>query len=132
MRTPRPRLRHLQELRHLLAETMRNMSFALTTPQYKDRSKTVTRRFAWWFLKPGDRFMGVKKGMGLKRGEKVQRLHPSRVISTRGEPLNSITQEDVIKEGFPGWSPAEYVKMMMDHHRCAPDAICNRIEFVHE
>lgn len=33
---------------------MRNMSFALTTPQILNRSKTVTRRAGWSFLKPGD------------------------------------------------------------------------------
>lgn len=50
---------------------MRNISFALTTPQFKSRSKDVTRRIGWWFLKPGDVVMGVEKGMGLKKGEKV-------------------------------------------------------------
>lgn len=32
----------------------RLMSFAMTTPQFIDRSKTVTRRFGWWLLKNGD------------------------------------------------------------------------------
>ena len=46
----------------------RNMSFALTTEQFKARTKTVTRRFGWWFLKPGDVVRGVEKAMGLKPG----------------------------------------------------------------
>lgn len=41
----------------------RNMSFALTTDQVKDRVKTVTRRNGWWFLKPGDIVNAVKKGV---------------------------------------------------------------------
>lgn len=38
----------------------RNMSFALTTSQIRDRSKTVTRRFGWWFLVPGDQVWAVE------------------------------------------------------------------------
>lgn len=34
---------------------MRNMSFALTTKQIINRTKTITRRFGWWFLRPGDK-----------------------------------------------------------------------------
>ena len=32
----------------------RNMSFSMTTGPFRARTKTVTRRFGWWFLKPGD------------------------------------------------------------------------------
>ena len=52
----------------------RNMSFAITTSQVRDRSKTVTRRLGWRFLKRGDVVCAVVKNMGLKKGEKVQRL----------------------------------------------------------
>ena len=31
----------------------RNMSFAMTTKQAKAKTKDVTRRFGWWFLKEG-------------------------------------------------------------------------------
>ena len=47
----------------------RNMSFALTTAQYNDRTKTETMRLGWAFLKPGEVFMGIKQGQGLKKGE---------------------------------------------------------------
>ena len=33
---------------------MRRMSFALTTDQILSQTKTVTRRFGWEKLKPGD------------------------------------------------------------------------------
>ena len=49
------------------------MSFAMTTPQFRARTKTVTRRFGWWFLKPGDVVMGVERSRGLDRGEPVHR-----------------------------------------------------------
>lgn len=49
---------------------MRRMSFSMTTAQMYARNKDVTRRFGWWFLKPGDRVMTVEKAMGLKKGEK--------------------------------------------------------------
>ncbi len=48
---------------------MRNISFSLTERQFMDKSKTVTRRLGWKFLKPGDRLMGCRKCMGLKPGD---------------------------------------------------------------
>lgn len=46
----------------------RNMSFTLTIEQMRARTKTVTRRKGWAFLKPGDLVWAVVKGMGLKPG----------------------------------------------------------------
>lgn len=110
---------------------MRNMSFAMTTEQYEARTKTVTRRFGWWTLKPGDVVMGVKKAMGLKKGEQLEKLHPFRVVSVRKEPLNAIMQDDCVMEGFPDMTPAEFVAMLVKRYGCPPDAVCNRIEFEH-
>lgn len=107
----------------------RNMSFAMTTEQVKARTKTVTRRFGWWFLKPGDEVRGVKKAMGLKKGEKIEPLAMVRIIATRAEPLNAITQDDVIREGFPDWTPAQFIQMLVDHYKVDPAATVNRIEF---
>lgn len=108
---------------------MRNMSFALTTPQYQADSKDVTRRFGWWFLKPGDRVRVVEKAMGLKKGEKMKVMGEIEVISTRREPLNAIDKADCIREGFPHFEPADFVKMLCDHYRIEPTKDCNRIEF---
>ncbi len=58
----------------------RNMSFSMTTAQFRARTKTVTRRLGWWNLKPGDVIMGVEKAMGLKKGEKVKRLGRIRIV----------------------------------------------------
>ena len=107
----------------------RNISFAMTTQQVKDQSKDVTRRFGWWFLKPGDRLCGVEKAMGLRKGEKINRLCNIEVVSVSTEPLNSITQEDVKREGFPEWTPQDFVDFLVSHYGCEPDKICNRIEF---
>lgn len=107
----------------------RNMSFAMTTEQFNDKSKTVTRRFGWWFLKPGDVICGVEKGMGLKPGEKVKRLGLIEIVSVRKEPLNRITQSDVIAEGFPDWSPEQFIDMLVTHYKVKPEALVNRIEF---
>jgi hypothetical protein len=109
----------------------RNMSFAMTTRQFIDQSKTVTRRFGWGFLKPGDIVCGVKKAMGLKAGESIERLGLIRIISTRWEPLNQITADDVIREGFPDWSPDQFVDMLVRHYKIQPNKPVNRIEFEH-
>ncbi len=107
----------------------RNMSFAMTTEQFRQRTKTVTRRFGWRFLRPGDEVRGVEKAMGLKKGEKIQALGMIRILSTREEPLNEITQDDVIREGFPGWTPERFITMLVDHYRVDPTSKVNRIEF---
>jgi hypothetical protein len=51
--------------------------------------------------------------------------------SPSNNPLNAITQEDVVKEGFPEMTPAEFVRFYARHNKCAPDKIITRIEFVH-
>jgi hypothetical protein len=108
----------------------RNMSFAMTKQQVRDQSKDLTRRFGWLFLKPSHIVQPVEKGMGLKEGEKVVYIGgPIRVKSTRLEPLNVITQEDVVREGFPNMTPVEFVAMLCKHYRCPPDEVVNRIEF---
>ena len=108
----------------------RNMSFSLTTEQVRNRSKTVTRRLGWWFLKPGDIVNAVEKAMGLKKGEKVKIICQIRIVSTRPEPLQDITNSDIIKEGFPNMSIDEFIAMFCRSHKgCSPATIVNRIEF---
>ena len=107
----------------------RNMSFALTTEQFKNKTKTVTRRFGWHFIEPGDIVCGVEKAMGFKKGEKIKRLGLIRIISAKREPLNEITQTDCVKEGFPDFTPADFIKMLCQHSKCKPHDSVNRIEF---
>jgi len=107
------------------------MSFQMTTAQYLAKTKTVTRRVGWWNVKIGEVLNGVEKGQGLKKGEKVVKLGQHRVVSARLEPLDSITQEDCVKEGFPEMTPAEFVAMFCKHNNCRPYEAVNRIEFEH-
>lgn len=109
----------------------RNMSFTMTIDQIKNRTKTVTRRFGWWFLKPGDDIWAVEKVMGLKKGERVKKLRMLHVVSVRKEALNSIVYEDCVKEGFPEMSSDDFVEMICRHYKCSPGRIINRIEFIY-
>ena len=111
---------------------MRNMSFSLTTPQFRARSKTVTRRLGWEHLKPGDQLMGVVKGMGLKLGEKVERLGPIEVVSVRREPLGHIRRcgpDECAREGFPDMLPGQFCEMFSKHNGCCEGTDITRIEF---
>jgi hypothetical protein len=105
------------------------MSFALTTEQFKNKTKTVTRRFGWLFVQPGDIVCGVEKAMGFKKGEKMKRLGLIRIVSTRREPLHEITKEDCIKEGFPEMEPEDFIEMLCNHSRCSRNDSVTRIEF---
>lgn len=117
---------------------MKNISFALTEPQFIARTKTVTRRMGWLKLKAGDELMGVRKGMGLKPGEKIVRLGAIRVVSVRREPLGVMLRahprfygvNECVREGFPGMSPAEFVAMFCASHKgCKPESVITRIEY---
>lgn len=109
---------------------MRNMSFAMTTEQFKARTKTVTRRWNWEFLNPGDKLRGVEKSMGIPKGQKMKVLDHIEVVSVRREPLNAITQEDVIKEGFPEWTPQQFIKMLLEKSpKKTEQDMITRIEF---
>lgn len=67
---------------------MRNMSFALTAEQIRNRTKTVTRRLRWFRLKPGALLQPVLKSQGLKKGEHVEKICGHiRVVGVRREPL---------------------------------------------
>lgn len=119
---------------------MRNMSFALTQNEYISRTKTVTRRDGWAFLKPGEFFMGVNKVMGFRKGERPIKFHPSLCISNIPEPLNDIIKRpfrggryEVVREGFPAWvgKEKEFVKLYMKANGGPEDKIIRRIEFEH-
>ncbi len=109
---------------------MRNISFFLTTEQFLNGTKDVTRRFAWWTLKPGDLLQAVRKSQGRKKGEPIEKLGVIEIVSVRREPLYAITQEDCIREGFPHFTPDQFVAMLMQHAKCEHDTIVNRIEFM--
>jgi hypothetical protein len=119
---------------------VRNMSFALTTEQIRARTKTVTRRLGWTFLKPGDQVRAVKKCMGLKKGEKLEPLAVLRVVDVRREPIRRLVDEmipyglrEVEREGFPDASPPWFVEFFISGHRgCTWESDVTRIEFTYE
>lgn len=108
---------------------MRNMSFMLTTDQIRNGAKTVTRRIGWWFLKPGDRLMACVKCQGLGKGGKIEKIREIEVVSVRRERLDSVTFNDVGREGFPDMGPSAFVDMFRLHMNCDYKTIVNRIEF---
>jgi hypothetical protein len=108
---------------------MRNISFSATKAQFRNRTKTETCRLRWEWLQPGQELMGVEQAQGLKRGEKIVKIGPIRVVSVEREPLNAITPAQVVAEGFPGMTTAQFVKFFCDFNKCAPDATITRIVF---
>lgn len=118
----------------------RNMSFALTTEQFRARTKTVTRRAGWLHAKAGDIVCGVLKSQGLKPGEKIERLGSIRLTDVRREALCRLTEDhdygfaETEREGFPNghtlhW-PSEFVDFFCRSHKgCTPASIITRIEY---
>jgi hypothetical protein len=98
---------------------------ALTTQAVRDRQKTVTRRLGWKFSKPGDRLTACPKVQGRRRKDgtvdPLVRICDVELVDTRRERLDSITLEDVEREGFPGWTPAQYVAFFCEHMKGPPD-----------
>jgi len=109
----------------------RNMSFMLTTEQIKNKTKTVTRRIGWWFLKPGDILNACEKCQGLKKGEKVKKICQIGVVSVRTDWLKAIDSNELKLEGFPSMTVADFIDMFCKHNKCRPGSIVNRIEFMY-
>ena len=122
---------------------MRNMSFALTTAQIMEGTKTVTRRLGWLHARPGQQLRPVRKCMGLRPGEKLDVLRdPLHIVSVRREPLRRMTDDleygfaEVTLEGFAGHPdyghPAAWVAMFCATHKgCTPETVITRIEFAY-
>jgi hypothetical protein len=102
----------------------RHMSVAYTEDAVRNRTKNVTRRKGWTFLKSGDRLTLCRKVMGRKKGEPLVKVAEVEVVSVRREPLTSLgkchcwddhapgttySEKEVAREGFPGMDPDEFV-----------------------
>ncbi|HEY8359190.1 MAG TPA: hypothetical protein VIL30_17210, partial [Ramlibacter sp.] len=104
------------------------------------QTKDVTRRLGWLHLKEGELLQPVEKCMGLNPGERIERIAgPVRALLNRREPLNLLTRvinygyQEVAREGFPDWTPAQFVEMFCDTHRgCTPATVISRIEFSYD
>lgn len=115
---------------------MKHISFFLTTPQIRARTKTVTRRMGWRDLKPGTRLWAVVKGQGLRKGERVEKLCLIEVVDVRREDLRRLMEapaygrRECVLEGFPHLTPDQFVEMFCASHKgCTPDTDVTRIEF---
>jgi hypothetical protein len=114
-----------------------NMSFALTTAQILNQTKTVTRRLGWVRLKPGTLLQPIEKGQGLKKGESPTLIGaPIRVVNVRREPLERVAYgfEETAKEGFADHPQKQWPSAFMDffcrsHKHCTPQTEITRIEF---
>lgn len=116
----------------------RLMSVAMTTQAVRNRTKTVTRRAGWSYLRPGDRVTLCEKVQGRKPGEPLVRICTVEVVSVRRESLAELTAPDLpeyghdemAREGFPGLDPAEFVRRWFTEAQgIAPDALVTRVEW---
>jgi hypothetical protein len=106
------------------------MSVSLTESQVRDQSKTVTRRIGWRMLHVGDQLILCRKVMGRRHGEPLERIAAVEVTAVRRERLDAISAPDVIAEGFPRMTPAEFVSFFCRTHRgCGPCTEVTRIEW---
>lgn len=112
----------------------------LTTQQIRERTKTVTRRVGWERLRAGELVCAVVKGMGLRKGESIERLGVLRIVDVRPEPLERLTVDleygirECELEGFGDDPrlrfPSEFVRFFCASHRgCTPETVVRRIEF---
>lgn len=111
----------------------RLMSVAMTEEAVVARRKTVTRRLGWRNAYPGMPLTLVRKAMGRKHRdgtvEPLVRLAEVEVVNARRERLSAITEEDVVAEGFEGWTPEQFVAFFVKHMHCSPDTYVTRIEY---
>lgn len=112
----------------------------LTPDQILNRTKTVTRRLGWKTLQPGTLVRAVRKGMGLKKGEKVEELAVIRIVSVRQDRLRNLLDEidygvaEVRKEGLAEHpevmgSPYKFIDFFCASHGCDDSWSVTRIEF---
>ena len=109
----------------------RNMSFMLTTEQIRNRTKTVTRRLGWKFLKVGDVVNACVKCQGIPKGESIEKICQIRIRDVRREPLNAMIRNDdeAAREGFPNLTAVSFVAMFCVEMGCDPVDEVTRIEF---
>ena len=80
-------------------------------------------------MKPGEQFCAIEKGQGLEKGERVKRLALLECVSNRSEPLCRITQDAVVREGFPDLDPYRFTVMFCELNHCRPGQAVNVIAF---
>jgi hypothetical protein len=115
---------------------MRNISFALTTDQVRNQTKTVTRRIGWAWLKPGTLLQPIVKGQGIPKGGKVEKIGaPIRVVSVRRERLSKLVssspawaRREVVAEGFPEMTAYQFFGFFSKSHGARSEDQALRLE----
>lgn len=114
----------------------RLMSVAFTEQAVRNRTKTVTRRKGWTFVKPGDRLILCRKVMGRKKGEPLVRIAEVEVTAACREHLSNLTEfpaygvSEMHREGFPGMDPGRFIlDYFVDAQGIDPDDLVTRIEW---
>jgi len=107
----------------------RHMSFSKTIKQIYEKTKTETMRMSWDKLVPGDIVIAVEKAQGLKRGEKVVKITPIRIKYKIETIVMDVSPENCIKEGFPEFTPLQFIEMFCNLNKCKPFDLVNRFAF---
>ncbi|MCB1641787.1 MAG: hypothetical protein KDI37_08655 [Xanthomonadales bacterium] len=92
----------------------------------------MTRRKGWKRLEPGTVLNACVKCMGLKPGEKIEKICQIRVVDVRREPLTAIIDEGQAgadREGYPLISPRRFVEVFCEHMGGDENQEVTRIEF---
>lgn len=127
---------------------MRNVSFMHTQEQmrigaaaarasadgyagYVEGGKDVTRRMRWGWAVPGMFLFAVSKCQGLKPGEVAEAFGVVEIVSVRREVLHEITADDVRREGFPSYTPTDFIGMFREHMGANDWEAVARVEFRH-
>jgi len=109
---------------------MARMSFYHTTTAVRNRTKTHTLRLGWKHLKPGQQIEAVVKARGVPIAQ-IEKMADIQIVSVTRRPLESITQQEVIDEGFPDWTPTQFVEWYCRKMKCQPSIVLGFIRFTY-
>lgn len=117
----------------------RLMSVAYTVDAVNDRSKMVTRRVGWRFVKAGDLLQLCRKVQGRRRSdgtvEPLDLLAVVHITGVRREPLRAIyslpaPDIETLREGVPGvYTVDAFVEFYCNTFGVTPDTEITRIEW---
>lgn len=106
------------------------MSVAFTEDAVRARTKTVTRRKGWLFLKPGDRLTLCRKVMGRKPGEPLVRICDVEIVDVRRERLYYVDiAGELALEGFPDLGTNEFIATYFEPQGIHALDLVTRIEW---